>query len=424
MLNKRTRIKVFLTQVISILVAVAAAWLLGTWLLSTPASNASDALPDLTFWSPIPPTGNPELGVAKTVNNDAPEPGDEIEYTLTYSTTNPGSQAFNARLYEFLPAGVQLVSSNPTASYADGALVFTFPSIGPANQTASVRVRVLEGHSQLQNHALLTADGVTPTHDSLLTVVTPPSPYLNLSKLGDEGVLVSGEIVYILRCENPSGFAVNDVTVVDVLPTGVTLNASSLPLDPGWSSPVLRWSLGDLGPGESQTIVITTTAPSSTDRITNTALADARQRVVTQTVFATDVVTEAASLRLTKHASAGAVNVGDDLVYTLRYRNIGNQVATGVVLTDLLPSEVTVTGIISQSPLISSDPLVWSIGAVTPGLAPGEIVITTTVNGGWGTTISNVAEIRALGAYGGYAEVFTSIRLAKLYLPIVTRKSE
>ncbi len=422
MFSKRTRIKVLLTQATSILVAVTAVWLLGTWLLSIPTSNASDALPGLTFSSPIPPIGNPELGIAKTVNNDAPEPGDVIEYALTYSTTTPGSQAFNARLYDFLPAGVQFVSSNPAASYANGTLVFTFPSIGPVNQTASVRVRVLEGPSQLYNHALLTADGVTPTHDSLLTPVTPLSPYLNLTKLGDAGVLVGGEIVYILRCENPSGFAVNDVTVVDVLPAGVTLNATSLPPDPGWSSPVLRWSLGDLGPAESRTIVITTTAPSSTGRISNTALADARQRVVTQTVFATDVVTEAASLRVTKQASASAVNVGNDLVYTLRYQNIGNQVATGVVLTDILPSEVTVTGITSQSTLISPDPHVWHIGSVTPGLAPGEIVITTTVIGGWGTTISNVAEIRAPGAYGGYAQVFTSIRLAKFYLPIVIRQ--
>jgi uncharacterized repeat protein (TIGR01451 family) len=423
MLSKKTRIKMFLIQATSILVAVIAAWLFGAWLLSTPASNASDALPDLTFTSPIPPINNPELGIAKTVDNDAPEPGDEIKYTLTYSTTTPGSQAFNARLYEFLPAGVQLVSSNPTASYADGVLVFTFPSIGPANQTASVRVRVLEGHSQLHNYVLLTADGVMPTHDSLLTNVTPPSPYLNLTKLGDAGVLVGGEIVYILRCENPSGFMVNDVTVVDVLPTGVTLNGTSLPLDPGWSSPVLRWSLGDLGPGESQTIAITTTALSSTGPITNTALADARQRVVTQTVFATDVVTQAPSLRLTKRASAGAVNVGNELVYTLRYQNIGNQVATDVVLTDILPSEVTVTGIVSQAQLISSYPHVWHIGSVTPGPPPGEIVITTTVNSGWGTAISNVAEVRALGTYRGYAEVFTSIRLAKLYLPIVTRQS-
>jgi hypothetical protein len=97
-------------------------------------------------------------------------------------------------------------------------------------------------------------------------------------------------------------------------------------------------------------------------------------------------------------------------------------VATGVVLTDVLPPEVTVTGIISQAPLKSPDPLVWSIGSVTPGLAPGEIVITTTVKNGWGTTISNVVEIRAPGTYQGYAEVFTSIRLAKIYLPVVMRQ--
>ena len=37
-----------------------------------------------------------------------------------------------------------------------------------------------------------------------------------------------------------------------------------------------------------------------------------------------------------KQASTDTVYGRDELVYTLRYDNIGNQVATGVVLTDTL----------------------------------------------------------------------------------------
>jgi len=420
--RNRMRIKSLVARAALGLVGVIGLWLLAAWLLSSPTSSASSALPELTFASPIPPVGNPQLRVVKTVDNDSPKPGDVIRYTLTYSSTNPGSQAYNAKLYDFLPAGVEFLSSNPSGTYAGGVLLFTDSAVGPVDETATVRARVREGYERLYNYALLTADIVTPTYDSLLTQVTQPPAYLRLTKTGSSAVLVGGEIAYTLRCENPSGSTVNDVTIVDVLPAGVAFGSASPSPDPGWTLPVLTWSLGDLGPGAGRTIVITATAPATAGVITNTALADARQRVMTQTVFATEIVTEAAILRVTKRASAETVDGGDELVYTLRYDNVGNLVATGVVLTDTLPDKVAVTGIYSTATLILPDPLVWDIGTVDPGSPRGRIVITVTVTGGWGETIRNVADIASPDSFPGHAEVYTSVRLASLNLPIVMRQ--
>ena len=407
------------------LVVVVGLWM-GAWILSVPTSNASSALPRLTFASPIPPVGNPQLGLVKTVNDGNPQPGDVIEYRLTYSTTNPGSQAFNVQLNDFLPAGVQFMSSNPPASYQDGRVLFTFPAspVGPAQESVTVQVRVLEGYEQLHNHALVTADYVTPTHDSLLTSVEQPPTWLNLSKMGYTAVLIDRELVYTLRCENTSGVTVDDAAVMDVLPNSLLFVNASPPPDPGGTLPVLTWSLGDLGSGESRTIVVTTTAPSVAGVITNTAIAYARQRVPTYTVFATQVISEGAILRVTKQSSAQEVEVGDELVYTLRYDNIGNQTATGVVLTDTLPADVTVTEIYSSATLITPQPLVWDIGTVPPGVPPGEIVITVTVDGNWGGTLHNVADITGQpGSFPGHAEVYTPVRDAMLYLPVVMRSS-
>ncbi len=419
MSHEKTRDKPFWVKATLALIGVAGLWLLGAWLLSAPTLNASDALPRLTFQSPIPPSGNPQLGLAKTVDNDTPTSGDEIVYTLTYSTTNPGSQAFNVRLYDFLPAGVQLVSTNPSASYRNGALLFTAPSVGPTNATATVRVRVSEGYEQLYNHALVMADFVTPTHASLMTSVEQPPAWLRLTKTGYEAVLINEELVYTLRCENPSGVTVDNVTVVDVLPAGLPLVGASPPPDMEML-PMRRWSLGDLGSGESQTIVITTTAPASASVITNTALADARQRVVTETVFATQVISEGAILRVTKQGSAPAVYVGDELVYTLQYENAGDQPATGVVLTDTLPPDVSATGIYSSGTLINSQPLVWDLGTLSP-TDSGEIVITVTVGGSPGRTLHNVVDITGPSSFPGHADLDTLVRMAQLYLPVVVR---
>lgn len=399
------------------LICVAGLWLLGVWLLSIPQSNASGALTaPLTFQSPI---GNPRLALDKTVDDDAPEPNSEITYTLSYSTTNPGSQVFNVRLYDFLPAGVQFLSASPPATtHTNGMLLFTVPSVNTTTLTATVRVRVLEGYEQLYNHALVVADKVTPTHASLLTNVEQPPTWLRLTKTGYPVALINDDLVYTLRCENTSSITVTDVTVVDILPTGLPLVGASPPPDEV-TLPMLWWSLGDVGPGGSRTIVITTTSPAEAGVITNMALADARQRVMTQTMFATQVVTAAAILRVTKEGSAPAVDLGDELVYTLRYENAGNLPATGVVLTDTFPSDIADIETFPVAASLTPQRGVWNLDTLT---TTGEIVITATVRGKADRTLHNEVDITAQPiSFSGHAELDTYVRLVKLYLPLVMR---
>jgi uncharacterized repeat protein (TIGR01451 family) len=397
--------------------------LVSAWLLSTPGLKASSGLASLTFASPI---GNPQLGLRKTVDNSAPVSGGQITYTLTYSNTSLGSQAFNVRLYDFLPAGVQLVSTNPVAaSYSDGALLFTALSVGPGteNHAVTVRVNVLDGYDQLYNHALIVADYVTPTHASLLTSVTQQtSGQLHLTKSGPLYVLVGRPLVYTLRCDNTGDVMVNDLTLADILPTGLTLaGASPTPDTP--TPPLIRWSLGDLGPGANRTVVITTTAPAAAGAITNTAVADARLLPMALSTFSTQVVPNGAVLRVTKEASALSVNVGEQLVYTLRYWNDGDQSAAGVFLTDTLPSGITVT---AASPMpvtpLSSPQLVWNLGAISTA-AQGQIVITATVGGPWNRHLFNVADIAGQsGSYPEHAELDTAVNPFMLYLPVIMKQ--
>jgi uncharacterized repeat protein (TIGR01451 family) len=421
MSREKTRGRSCFAKATLALIGVAGLWLLVSWLTSAPATNASDAIAGLAFQSPIPPVGNPQLGLLKTVDEDTPTANEEIVYTLTYSTTNPGSQAFNVRLYDFLPAGVQFVSANPSASFQDGAVLFTAPSIGATNATATVRVRVREGYEYLHNHALVMADWVLPAHVSLLTSVEQPPTRLRVTKMGYETVLINDELVYILYCENTGDELANDVTVVDVLPTGLPLVEASPPPD-GMTLPALSWSLGDLEPGEGRTIVITTTAPASVGVVTNTALADARQGIVTSTVFATQIISEGAILRVTKKGSAPEVDVGDQLVYTLGYKNAGNQPATGVVMADTPPSDVTVTAVFpppaSQTPQL----ITWDLETLTPGESD-KILITTTVGGRGGRTLHNVANITGPGSFPGHAELNTTVRPMLLYLPLMMRNA-
>jgi len=402
--------------------------LLGMWLVSTPQASTADVFP---LYSPIEPIGDPEIHLVKTVDNENPVPGDLIEYTLTYWSAIPGDEAYNARLYEFLPAGVSFVSSDPEADLRQNRMLrFDLGTLGPDIDDAevSIVVEVLPGFDELYNHALIGADGVVPVHASLRTLVTQPPASLRLVKTGYAYAIIGGELVYTLMCQNVSetGTASN-VKLIDVLPTGLPLVGASPPPDEVML-PVLTWSAGDLGPGERFEIVITTTAPSSPGIITNTALADAQQRLVTQTMFATQVVTEGAILIVDKTGSAPAVQPGDPLFYSLYYENIGNQVASDVLMTDTFPSGIQIDGQSAPGSLIFiHDGMgVWNLGTLNPGDS-GRIVISTTVENPGNRTLLNIVDIAGQPAgypvFPGHDELETDVNPHWIYLPYVAKEN-
>ena len=396
--------------------------LLGVWLLSAAELEAHGAPgAKLTFASP---PINPQLGLRKVVDNNSPAAGSQINYTLFYRNLIPGSQAFNVRLYDVLPPGMQVLSTNPPATQVqNGVLLFTAPSVGPATNEVSVtvRVRVPDGVPQLVNHALVMADGVDAAFTSLLTnVALQPSNDLRLTKLGYAFALTNTQIVYTLQCANVGDTAVDGVAVVDVMPTGLPLVGVS-PAPDVIALPLLRWSLGTVAAGEVRTIVITTTSPAFTGVITNAAVMAAWQSVMTQTLFATEVVSSGPILQVTKDASPSTAEAGRTLVYTLRYQNVGDQAATNVLLTDTLPSGVTVAATFPSPTTQSSQQLTWNLGALNPN-NQRQVVITTTVGPAWGQVLHNVADITGPGAYPGHAELDTPVRLAIIYLPVVMRR--
>jgi len=395
--------------------------LFSIWLLAAPRAITADVEP---FYSPIEPIGDPQIQISKTSSTAQPQVGDEIVYTLTYANTSPGAQAFNVRLYDFLPDGLLLLSTDPPFTASEGGmLLFTAPTVGPATDPIqiTVRARVLEGYETLRNHSLMTADGVVPVHASLSTPVTQPPAWMRLVKTGYSTVLIDDELVYTLMCENTGDVTLNQVTLIDVLPTGLPLVEAS-PSPDEVTPPLVKWSLGNMVRGERRTIVVTSTAPGAAGIISNTAMLDARQRVVTPTLFATQVISQGAILRVTKTGSAPAVHVGDQLVYTLRYENAGNQIATDVRLTDTFPSDIDIIDVSTVALNPTPQQRVWELGQLNPD-ETGQIIITTVVRGKGGRILHNVADITAQpGSFPGHAELETPVRPSLLYLPVVMRR--
>ena len=401
---------------ICIVAVIGIGFLIG-WLHST-TSAAAAVLRPLIFQSPI---GNPALVVHKTANQTAPRPGDAVAYTLTYSSTNPGSQAFNVRLYDFLPAGLEFVSANPPPAHnADGVLVFNAPSVGPVNTHVIIRAQVREGYEELHNRALIVADGVTPAYATHAISVTLGVPQLTITKTGYLAAIPGHSMVYLLRCRNTGDVTVKNVRVADVLPTGVVLVGSS-PAPSAASLPLLEWSVGTLAVGELWQATVTVIAPEHLGVITNTLLASGERVEMTGRLFATHVISEAAILWLEKTASVTTIKPGEQLIYRLSYENGGNLSANGVVLTDTIPASLNIIEMDPPPTTFSATHVVWELGSLAAG-ASGQVVITATVAGNGGFMLTNRADITAPDSYPAQAEaeVYVEAKI-KLYLPLVLR---
>ncbi len=376
-------------------------------------------LNQLMFISPI---GNPVLSIAKTVDDSTPQPGDIVSYTLSYANTALGSQAFNVRVYDFLPAGAQYLSASPApVSESGGTLLFTAPSVGPDTTplNITVRVRVLSGHASLLNQALVTADGVTPTTGSLLITTMPATDHLRLTKEGDAAALIDGEFEYKLNCENTGPVTYNNIEVLDVLPAGVTLVSASIP-PASTMTPLVKWTVGTLAPGARWAITIVTKAPSIVGPITNTASLYAPTHTSAQALWATQIISEGVILKVDKTGSAEAVYPHDPLIYTLTYQNRGNVPAAHIVLTDTLPTGVIASGAAPAPTRAIGRQWIWEVDALDVG-ATKTIVITTTVANDAVGVLRNFVEMTAPEAWGDSDSLYTTVKLRTIYLPLVMR---
>ncbi len=382
--------------------------------------QARDLLRPMAYQSPI---GNPQLALDKQANNSHPASGETITYTLRYSNTQAGSQAFNVYIYDFLPAGMNYVSASPAPiSVHDNTLVFTAPSVGPTpqNTTITVQAKVIEESGSLLNHSLVVADGVAPATASTLITVQPPHYELTLSKNGPSAILPGGTIDYTLRCRNTGTAPVDGVVVMDVLPANVAFDTAAPP--PDATTPTLSWNVGRLDVGAVWEAVLTTTAPTAEGWLTNTAIAAGQQATMTSTVLSTRVISQAAILDVNKTATPSSLHVGDTVLYTIHYRNQGNQTASGVVLTDTFPAHISVTKFSPFPTSYNSTHAIWNLGNVAPG-ASGVITITAKVTGGAGTNLLNKADITGNGdAYPDHDEVYITVEWFNLYLPLITKK--
>ena len=119
------------------------------------------------------------------------------------------------------------------------------------------------------------------------------------------------------------------------------------------------------------------------------------------TAIDTDTLVAAPDLQVTKTDGRASAQPGQTLTYTLTISNVGNQGATGVILTDTLPANTTFVSA-SDGGVFAAGVVTWNIGSLAAGASVTRLVavqVNTAVPAGV-TSITNTATATDDGTNG------------------------
>jgi uncharacterized repeat protein (TIGR01451 family) len=181
--------------------------------------------------------------------------------------------------------------------------------------------------------------------------------------------------------------------VTDTLPAGVTfVSVSSTQGTCINTAGTVVCSIGNLDNGGSATITINVTAPTTAGTITNTATVKGNEpdpNTANNTASATiGCACASADLSITKTAPI-ITPVGTQLSYTITATNAGPSPATGVTVTDTLPSQVSFVSA-SSGCTDTAGTVVCNVGNLEVGASS---TITITVSSTTPGTATNTATI-------------------------------
>ena len=303
-----------------------------------------------------------DLAIVKGASPSPVVAGQQLTYTLT-TTNNGPSNATGVVVSDTLPAGVSYTSvttTQGTASFANGVVTANLGNLADgATATTTIIVTVDAATTgSIVNTATVTGNQTDPNlTNNTSTVTTPINAEADLAilKSGSPNPVDAGNtLTYTLTATNNGPSNATGVTVVDTLPAGVTYASSTTTQGSASDSgQTVTINLGGLASGATATSTIVVNVGASTvGDITNTATISGNQpdpNLANNTATATtlviqpihNVVIPQADLAIVKTASPTSVYLCGLLTYTLAVTNWGGSAATGVTVTDVLPTNVT-----------------------------------------------------------------------------------
>jgi uncharacterized repeat protein (TIGR01451 family) len=347
------------------------------------------------------PPPSADLSLTKSVDNSSPNVGDQVVFTIQLGNGGPDA-ATNVQVKDQLPSGLTFVSANPVAEYNAATGIWTVGTINNGATrtltiTAAVTSTAINGVTNTaQVFASDQADSNTANNQSSVTV-TARSANLSLTKTVDNATPNVGQnVTFTLTLNNGGPNAATGVQVTDQLPSGLTF-VSANPSG-AYNSATGVWTVGTVNNGASATLTITATA-TTTGAKTNTATISASNQFDPNTANNQSSVTvtpqQQADLSLTKTVNNATPNIGERVIFTIALSNTGSIAATGVQVTDLLPSGLQYVSSTTTQGTYANATGIWTVGTVNVASPAATLTITATVSTTGAKT--NTAEVTASG---------------------------
>ncbi len=356
-----------------------------------------------------------DLGLTKTKDPDPVLAGNDLTYTIVITNNGP-SDATNVQVTDTLPAGVTFGSANTTAGTCGEAAGTVTCDIGNladgAIATSTIVVNVpastADSGTIAANSASVTATETDPTpgndtNDSGTSDVDREAD-LGVTKTRDaDPVLAGNNLTYTVTVTNNGPSDASNVQISDPLPAGVTFSSANATAGTcGEAAGTVTCDIGILANGAIATSTIVVTVPSNTsDSATiaaNSASVSADETDPTagndSNSSGTSDVDREVDLSLSKTRSAAIVAAGGSLTYTIEVTNNGPSDASGVSITDNLPTEVTLNSSTGCTESPAGGEPTCTIGDIAAG-ATATVTFDVTVGAGVsnGTTVSNTASL-------------------------------
>lgn len=384
---------------------------------STPNNNnVFENDQDSAGTTPIPSS---DLSLIKTVDNTTPDVGSTVTFSLIL--TNDGlSDATGVVVSDDLPSGYTYVSDDSGGTYSSANGLWNVGTIANGSSVALNIATQVNASGNYTNTAEVIAviqsdPDSTPGNndpaedDQAEQSITPRTVSdISLTKTADNLSPSAGEqIVFTITVNNAGPNDATGLVVEDLLASGynfVSANPSSGTYDEITGS----WDLGNMVNGATETLQITAQVLASGD-YRNTAELIALDTFDPDSAPNNNLSAEddqdtvvpvpngQADLELTKSVDNPTPNVGDVVEFTISVTNNGFSDATGVEVTDLLPSGYTYQSHITTAGIYNSTTGLWTINGAISNQSTETLIILVTVNTPTGDRdeYMNVAEITA-----------------------------
>ena len=316
----------------------------------------------------------PEINPDKTVDNEIPNFGDNVTYTV--KVTNDGiGDANNVVITDVLDKGLKFLNATGNFTYDEktGTITWIVDLDKGETKTFNVNVTVL-GYGVLPNT-------VAVGNKTAVRNITVPE-IITVKEVNSSDIHIGDEITYTIAVSNSGKINATNVVIRDILPEGLKfINASNGGVyDP--VTGIITWILNITA---NSTVDLTAdVCVNKSGNITNTV--NVGNKTSNCTIESGDIV----DLEIHIVADKSEIYVGDNVVYTVTVINNGPSDAINTIANILIPNALSILSYNATKGTFDITSGNWSIGNLTNGEKVVLTFVAKALNEGNSTVYVNV----------------------------------